>query len=117
MVPPPEANQLTPVFDVPVTLAENCCVPPVVIEAVLGLIESAKVAGLEFDAEEPEEAPQPASPMVTTRQTKPDAMRIYRFLVRGPILFEGSKRRTIISPRYQDATTDMPAQVSKVHAD
>ena len=72
-MPPPEADQLTPVFDVPVTLAENCCVPPVVIDAVLGLIERAKVAGLEFDAEEPGEAPQPARPNVaSTIQTKPD---------------------------------------------
>jgi len=42
-VPPPEADQVTPVFDVPVTLAENCCVPPVVTDAKLGLIERATV--------------------------------------------------------------------------
>lgn len=37
---PPVALQLTPVFVVPVTVAENCCVAPVRIEAEVGFTET-----------------------------------------------------------------------------
>lgn len=37
---PPVALQVTAVFVVPVTDAENCCVPPVNNEAVVGVIET-----------------------------------------------------------------------------
>lgn len=38
---PPVALQVTAVFVVPVTLTENCCVPPVDTETVVGVIETA----------------------------------------------------------------------------
>lgn len=37
MVPPPETDQVTEVFELPVTAALNCCVAPVDTEAVLGV--------------------------------------------------------------------------------
>ena len=38
VIVPPVADQVTPVFDVPVTLAVNCCVAAVCSDAVVGLI-------------------------------------------------------------------------------
>lgn len=38
---PPVALQVTDVFVVPVTVAENCCVPPVRSDADVGVIETA----------------------------------------------------------------------------
>jgi hypothetical protein len=38
---PPDADQLTKVLVVPVTVAVNCCVPPAVTDASTGVIEIA----------------------------------------------------------------------------
>lgn len=117
---PPEADHVTPVFDVPVTLAVNCCVAPVVTEAELGLIETAMVEELEFAADEPEETPQPTRPKVpVSTKTRPAAVdKKHRFLLTDIVLFELSKRfRLAIILGYQDATMVVPTQVSKVHAD
>ncbi len=43
---PPLADQVTPVLLVPVTVAANCCVAPVLTVAVLGLIETATVGAV-----------------------------------------------------------------------
>jgi len=40
LIVPADADQATPVFDVPETLAENCCVPPETTVAPVGLIET-----------------------------------------------------------------------------
>jgi hypothetical protein len=42
---PPVADQLTPMFVVPLTLAVNCCVAPVESEAALGETETVTLAG------------------------------------------------------------------------
>lgn len=61
---PPVADQVTPVFDVPATVAENCWVLPVWTEAEGGLtatVTAAAVGGvLETDPGEPAEPAQPA---------------------------------------------------------
>jgi hypothetical protein len=56
---PPAADQVTAEFEVPVTVAENCCWPPVCTDADNGLIATVTVGGLGFDAEGPAEPPQP----------------------------------------------------------
>jgi len=97
---PGEADQVTLVFDVPETLAENCCVLPAVNEALLGLIETATVWAPGFAADEPEEPPQLARPKVTSTQTKTATIQEYRFLLRGPVLCEASlPSRVVIQPR------------------
>lgn len=40
VIVPPVVDQVTAVFDVPVTVAVNCCVPPKVSAAVLGEIDT-----------------------------------------------------------------------------
>ena len=61
---PPVADQVTPVFVVPVTLAENCWEPPVWTDAELGITLTATVAVagglLETDPGEPAVPVQPA---------------------------------------------------------
>jgi len=117
---PPEADHVTPVFGVPVTLTVNCCIPPVVTEAEAGLIETAMVEELEFAAAEPEETPQPIRPKVpASTRTKPATVRKeHRFILRGLVLFEVSNGfRVDIILEYQHATIVVPTQVSKVHAD
>lgn len=42
---PPVADQVTALFELPVTVALNCCVPPVCTVAELGEIETDTVAG------------------------------------------------------------------------
>jgi hypothetical protein len=37
----PDAVQVTAVFDVPVTEATNCCVAPIVVDALLGVTATA----------------------------------------------------------------------------
>jgi hypothetical protein len=68
---PPVADQVTPVFDVPVTLAENCCVVAVSTEAEGGLIPTDMVAvlGGVFGTVpgEPAEPTQPARPNAAER--------------------------------------------------
>jgi hypothetical protein len=44
---PPVAVQVTAVFVLPVTLAVNCCVPPVISEAEVGEIETATAVGVD----------------------------------------------------------------------
>lgn len=41
VIVPPVVDHVTAVFDVPLTVAVNCCVPPTVSDAVLGEIETA----------------------------------------------------------------------------
>ena len=40
IVPPPVADQVTDVFELPVTAAVNCCVPPPIKVAVVGETET-----------------------------------------------------------------------------
>jgi hypothetical protein len=42
---PPVADQVTAVLELPVTVAVNCCVPPVNSEADVGLIVTATTGG------------------------------------------------------------------------
>jgi len=42
---PPVVDHVTAVFDVPVTVAENCCVPPVRSEVDVGLMLTATTGG------------------------------------------------------------------------
>lgn len=60
---PPVADQVTPVLEVPVTVAENCCVVPVCTLAEVGLTitETAELSGgvLGMEAGEPVEPVQP----------------------------------------------------------
>jgi hypothetical protein len=62
---------VTPVFDVPVTVAVNDCIPPVCTDAELGLIVTTTVCVpggvLGFDADEPAVPAQPASPKAAIR--------------------------------------------------
>jgi len=41
VIEPPDADQVTAVLLLPLTLAVNCCVPPVVSDADPGVIETA----------------------------------------------------------------------------
>ena len=60
-IKPPEADQMTKVFDVPVTMAENCCVAPAATVADVGLIEIATLAVAEVGVVDEVEVPaQPA---------------------------------------------------------
>ena len=71
---PPVADQITPVFDVPVTVAENCWVLPVWTEAEVGLTatDTAAAAGglLETVPGEPAVPAQPARLNATDRMNK-----------------------------------------------
>jgi hypothetical protein len=109
-VPPPEADHVTLVFEVPLTVAENCCVLPVATEALLGLIDTATFA-LELVADEPEETPQPTrSNIPTSTQRTPATIRRERlFLV--PVLSAASPPTLVaIILGYQDATFDALTQ-------
>ena len=68
---PPVADQLTLVFDVPVTVAANCWVPPVwtVADAGLTTTEMVAVSGgvVGTDAGEPVDPVQPAKPSAYAR--------------------------------------------------
>lgn len=61
---PPVADQVTLVFVVPVTVAENCWEPPVWTEAELGVTLIATVAGggLLFEETDPGEPAVPVQP-------------------------------------------------------
>jgi hypothetical protein len=100
---PPAADQVTPVFDVPVTVAVNCCVPPVCTDADKGLIATDTVEGPGFDAEGLAEPPQPVRSRIVS---KPKVRTVViphrcRFLVwRVEVKGEASQRRKGITALY-----------------
>jgi hypothetical protein len=51
-VPTPVNDQVTAVFEVPVTVALNCCIPPPVSVADVGEIETLIAVGLSVTAAE-----------------------------------------------------------------
>jgi hypothetical protein len=72
---PPEADQVTLVFDVPVTLAENCCMLPVCTDTELGLMVTVTAGVLGFEALELAEPTQLARPNVASKtQRRPAAI-------------------------------------------
>lgn len=105
---PPVADQVTPVFDVPVTLAENCWVLAVCTEAKLGLIATATVAvlGGVFGTApgEPAEPTQPARPNVANKMhRKPGVLQErYRYLCGWT---PASRKRANVLQRSMDFTS------------
>jgi len=73
---PPVAVHLTLVLDVPVTMAENCCVPPIATEITLGLIETTTDAVPEPGPCEPVPPPQAERPASASRTAKDATERL-----------------------------------------
>ena len=80
---PPVADQVTPMFVVPVTLAENCWVPPVWTDAELGVTLTATVAAagglLETEPGEPAVPEQPARLQAAARMHRKLAVLSTRY--------------------------------------
>jgi hypothetical protein len=82
---PPAADQVTAEFEVPVTVAENCCWSPVCTDADNGLIETVTVGGLAFGAKGPTEPPQPERCRIVSKPKARTAVNSHRrsFLLRN----------------------------------